>query len=312
MAVTDRVETARKNRKGAAVKFVEFMKLYRINKEAVFCAVEGEDGKYYDSRVRSHLGIEAEFMELGGKEAVLDFHKIISRHMEYWQAKILFFIDRDFDPLVKNVLIYETPCYSIENFYTSNKVLSRILRYEFKLYPFHEDFKNCLSLFTQRQTEFHNCTLLLNAWIACQRDLNNSGFSARLDLNSFDMKKLVKIRLDSVSAEYDQEQLEALFSNAPKISPEVLEEKINQFKKENPQIIFRGKFELDFFRTFLEHLISDCRSDKPTYFSSKRPVKLNVSGTNAISALSSYAETPKCFLRYLRTSIPQSMMSFGS
>lgn len=88
-------------------------------------------------------------------------------------------MDRDFDSLINNSLIYETPYYSIENFYTGNEAVSNILRNQFKLDDADEDYQIAMDLFKRRQKEFHASTRYFNAWIMLQRELSSEGIMSR-------------------------------------------------------------------------------------------------------------------------------------
>lgn len=65
--------------------------------------------------------------------------------------------------------MFETPCYAIENYYTSIAVYERVLKREFGMNVFDEDYKKCKEVYKRRYNEFHESILELNTWLKCQR-----------------------------------------------------------------------------------------------------------------------------------------------
>ncbi len=298
------IHKMRANRDTAPVKFIEFMRLYKHSKDSFFCIVEGEDGKYYDIRIRHYCrNNNYHFLVSGGKEEVIRLHSMITGKEEYKNAKTMYFVDKDFDDVLNISLIYETPCYSIENLYTTLDAFSRILKNEFGLNKLDADYEKCFDLFLERQNEFHECVKLLNAWIACQRDLSNKGICSRLNLNNININNFVDIELDKVVSKYDVNVIHKILPDAIKIESDVLEEKIKYIEKMDTQKYFRGKFEIEFMRIFLEKLKQDRCCKTPKYFTKRKRIRLNLSRSNIISELSQYAETPACLCSYLQSCI---------
>lgn len=305
------VDSLRASRQIAPVKLMEFIFSYRHCKDALFCFVEGEDSKFYGSRVQRCCDyFNIQFINSGGKKEVLRLFRIISSIIQYNDAHILYFIDRDFDPPVGRQEIYETPCYSIENLYTSKTVFSRIIKSEFGLVEIDEDYEKCIELFQARQSEFHQSILLLNAWIACQRAITNNGIPSRLDLANFNVKKYLDISLDKVISKYTMQDIERIFPEAVKISEIDLESKIMELEQVDKQKAFRGKFEIVFFKLFLDLLKTDRCSKDPKFFSSRYKVKLALTGTNLISELSGYAENPECLGIYVISRLVEYLRQF--
>ena len=168
------VNTLRASRDKAVVVFTELTRLYKQYPSALYRFFEGEDSKYYGIRIKNIIRPEKDVhLSCKGKEGVLGIHRMLSARNHYANIRAAYFIDRDFDKPISELGlngIYETPCYSIENFYTSVQCFSEVLRTEFKLIESDENFEKCVSLYVRLQEEFHNSIELLNTWIACQRD----------------------------------------------------------------------------------------------------------------------------------------------
>lgn len=297
------VDALRASRSKSAAVFVEFTRLYKKYPSALYCFFEGEDDKYYGIRIQTIVKPEKDvYFSCDGKKGVLGIYRMLKLRKYYANVKAAYFVDRDFDESIigmnlEGVIldeIYETPCYSIENFYTSTQCISKILRSEFKISESDEDFEKCVSLYTKLQIEFHNSVEFLNAWLACQR-----ARSTRLNISSRRVSDFVSIGLDSITAKYTVDELCNVFGNTPAISQEELDNRRSDLKVKSFQKSFRGKFEIDFLRIFLTKLIAEANQNYSLYFTARRRVTLNLPVGSTISDLSQYADTPACLYSYL-------------
>lgn len=300
-----RAQFLRDQRGAESVKLREFMKLFRVHGvEGVYCFVEGEDSKYYSIRIRAkYHSLEPNFINSGGKQSVLKLYEVITKKTEYNDARLLFFVDRDFDQLINNPDIYETPVYSIENFYTSLSCFSRILKIYFKLNEACDDFAVSIALFNRMQEKFHNAMLLINAWIAYQRDISNAQNTARLDLKDIDLDEFVTIKIDQVQERYNIEKIKEFFPNAIQVQERDLAEKIEIFKNQNKQEIFRGKYEIEFLRKFLEILRTEIGRKHSNIFKERKTISLQLSRKNLLSELGDCADISSCLVSYIEKMI---------
>jgi hypothetical protein len=249
-------------------------------------------------------------IKCGGREKVLAVQQLIANHTEYDRYKKAFFIDRDFNaPLLPAFSsIFETPCYSVENFYISIAVFKEILTNEFHLSEVTDKviFDNCVSIFSARQAEFHQAICLFNAWYACLIDLKNSiGTQTGVKLGDKFPKKFIEFTLKSVKSQYDITTIQSLFPTATQVETEKLHAKVLIFQHCEHHKVFRGKYELEFLIEFLRLLLKDAVTPKVIF---KTKTKLNfafgdASGLNneqVINIFSGYAETPESLIEYLK------------
>ena len=294
------VNTLRASRDKAVVVFTELTRLYKQYPSALYCFFEGEDGKYYGIRIKNITRPEKDFyLPCKGKEGVLGIHRMLSARKYYANIRAAYFIDRDFDKPISELGlngIYETPYYSIENFYTSVQCFSEVLRTEFKLIESDENFEKCVSLYVRLQEEFHNAVELLNTWIACQRDK-----SSELNISDISVSRFVNIELERITKKYVIENLYTMFPGAITISKEELDARLTELRSSTRQKSFRGKFEIEFMLTFLQKLMLEANQGNSPYFTRKVKVVLSLSKRNIISDLSQYADTPDCLYSYLES-----------
>lgn len=288
------------------VAFTEFMLSYSNDDTTVcYCFYEGdEDTRYYASRIKAFIG-ESEYLPFscGGRDRVKKIIKLIENRKEYESAITFFFIDKDYTSEEISSKLYVTPCYSIENFYSSQATLVNILLNEFNIPKTHADYQKIINIFLSIQNKFHNKMLLINSWLACQSDLRLADNEIkRLNIDSTlskYFKGIVKDNLEDISDFSDLNNLDTiqniLFPTAEKIPHEVVKNKLEAFKDNNNfSYDFRGKFELYFFVSFLIKLKNEvCKKDS-SIFTHKRKCSLVFSKNNAISNLSQYADTPGC------------------
>lgn len=309
----------RQSREKAQVAVLEFALSTRKFSTHLFCFFEGKDNDYYVPRIRRFTDNYYP-IKCGGREKVLDVYRIIVNRPEYSRYKKAFFIDSDFNPPLAATVppIFETPCYSIENFYVSPHVFKGILTNAFHVSEVNDPtkFDDCLALYTKQQAEFHEAISLFNAWYACLVDIKNETgkeTGATLgELSIFKGKdkeggkkylKFIDFTLQSVSADYDFERIKATFPEATDVPNDVLADKHEQFKRCNGSQVFRGKFEMQFLVKFIQLLIHDSLSTKSVVKSKINFAFGDASSMNneqATNIFEGYADTPSNLIEYLR------------
>ncbi len=302
------LDDIRKSKDKAQVAFQEFALSTRKFAEHLFCFFEGKDDVYYVPRIKQ-ITDKYKIISCGGRDRVLKVHQLITNRPEYNDYKVAFFIDKDFNPPLaeQEVPIYETPCYSIENLYTSINVFREILLHEFRLSEIFDEgvIQTSLDLFRERQKEFHQSVTLFNSWYACLIDLRNQeNKQTGVNLGNKFPKEFIDFTLDSVSASYDLEKIKHTFPKALAVEEDILNEKKELFKSFDATQTFRGKYELEFLIRFIQLLIQDSHHAQKYI---KQKLNFDFSDTlnhqQAMKIFSTYAETPERLLQYLKNVI---------
>ncbi|MBE9183872.1 DUF4435 domain-containing protein [Microcoleus sp. LEGE 07076] len=297
------IEKLRKSREKSQVAYAEFALHTKKGKDGLFCFFEGNDNAYYVPRIKRFTDNYYP-INCGGRDKVLEVYRLITIHAEYDKYKKAFFIDRDFnEPLPPhNPPIFETPCYSIENFYASVDVFKEILKNELHLSEVSDEaFQVCISLFTQRQQEFHQATSLINAWYACLIEIRNqTGNQTGVNLVDKLPKDFIHFTLDSVVQKYDCETIKHKFPQALEVSEDILNIKLDDFTRCEQYKTFRGKYEMEFVVTMIQLILQDSSNSK-NYIKDKIKFTFGekLSNEQAISLFSVYAETPESLNNYL-------------
>ncbi len=285
----------------ASVALHKFILLVNTFPEDLFCFFEGKDSPYFSPRIESDFEGEFHPINCKGKKNVIKLFELIEKKNEYDKYKKAFFIDRDFDQSIKSKydILYETPCYSIENLYSGLSTFKKILKSEFDLTEVDKEFQDCVALYQARQNEFHDTTLLFNAWYACLKvKALKEGVSTNVNLDNKLPKGFVVIRIEGISQNYDLDKIDETFTNSLAYDKQELQEKIEEFKQVDKRKVFRGKYEIEFVYEIIKALINDANDKKLKKYLKKR-TKLNLDKAQIISQLSQYAETPDCLKEFI-------------
>ena len=284
------LEQMRNSRNMSEVMFKKFTEANKYFKTHAFCFYEGEDGKYYNTRVTRYWGCNFISLVAGNKNEVLRIMRKIKSDSLYCNVCTMFFVDRDYDnPLADVDDLFETPCYSVENFYAQESVLARVLQSEFGLSIMESDYYKCIECYRERLKEFIKVIIKFNAMVKYQHLYKPD---VRCQFSSIKTSHLACIEIGKVTkASRHDEQIEKCNSllNA---DASVLGEIETAFHSdENICINLRGKNQLDFFVEFIK-ILKDLNS-AGAYFSERlRNVNINLTD-NRLSELSQYAVTPK-------------------
>jgi len=291
-------------RESPIVAFTTFALHIAQNKSGFFCFFEGKDSGYYVPRIKIHYSGNYFPIRCESKKNVIKVFTLIGAHPEYQEYKIGYFVDRDFNTPLDIASIYETPCYSIENFYTSSEVFGEILKSELGITEIENSFIKCLELYKNLQESFHDSVALFNAWYACYIEKCILLNSAReVKLGSKLPSEFIKISLQGIEKFYDLNSIKEKYPVTIPIDDEEITKRMELHKYENRGLIFRGKFELNFMLTILTELINDSNKNRD-YITT--PINYGINNNLAISHFSQYAITPSCLNTYINSITKQS------
>lgn len=299
------VQKTREARNKSVVIYTKFCQCKELHKTALFCFYEGEDAKYYGNRVeqftaRSNDGVVS--FNCGGKAGVLKVKEMLKAKEQYQDVKKAFFIDSDFFPQKDyDTDVYQTEGYSVENYYTSISAFTRILHYAFGINCSSSDYGKCLNDYESRMKEFHNCVMVLNAWIKAQRKNELKSGKRDLELTDFKVAKYFdKMSIDSISVKtvIDKKFLEEYFADLNFVEETEVEKYVEEFKSINMQQFFRGKFELEFLKKIIEDLRT--KNKKGDYFAEHYECVKIDPNVDPLLILSQFADTPDSLIMFLK------------
>lgn len=309
----------REKTKDKSSLFLSYKQNFKDYPENLHCFFEGEDNKYYSSRIEKYTEYTMNDIcnyDCNGRDGVIKlFRKLKSS--EFWDdSKYLFFVDRDYDIIsyTEHKELYQTDMYSIENFYTHIDCFKKILNVEFSFNSVDYAFKNTLKDYLEIHREFQKITFPINVWNKIQKE---KGIAIKL--SCYEMTYFIQsIKLDKITLEKDINFDSLLdfhvtnIQNNKNILQDVKEKMIEQLKDtsaieflkqcndysfENAEKLSRGKYEIYFLEKILYDML---QKNKQTDYFRKEIVHLNVNATvSKIGSYSLYAHTPNCLVLYL-------------
>lgn len=299
------IQKVKEARNKGVVAFSRYCQEKKKYRNYLFCFFEGEDAKYYFPRIEKYSGYKYDKIihyNCGGKKGVLKALSLVGKNSDEFYTAKAFFVDSDYDTTkYDNPLLYQTPCYSIENFYASKEAFSKLLNREFGINTTEKDFFKCCSDYSQRQQEFHDETIYINSWLACQRVLEESLENHKVVLSDFKISKLFsEITIDSIVSKekINREKLEQLFPDSMYVEECEIEKEIEYFKNGDMGRLFRGKFEIEFLKKIIDSL--KVKNKTGGYFSRKY-TSVNIDpNINTLSTLENYADTPQSLIDFLK------------
>lgn len=292
------LDEMREARESSNVAFINFTDNHAKFSSHVFCFYEGEDGKYYNQRIKAILGNNIISIKTGNKKETLKVWRKIKIDSVYDKTRKMFFVDRDMDdiPEDKNGDLYITPCYSIENLYVNSQTFGAILQSEFSCDIIEPDYQKCINKFDELYKQFNNEMIEFNALVLLRKkkDLGNG----KVSLSNIKTHQMIEISMDVIGkgCKYD-EIINNLKTKLKTVDAE-LEDAINEIKaKGDYNNLFRGKNQLDFMVTFI-NILKQLHKEEKFFEKKQESVTINISG-NRLSELSQYAILPNCLQAFV-------------
>ena len=274
--------------------------LEKKNHHSLFCFMEGKhDPDYYLGHIRSICGDDFIVIECGNKRNVLDVYNSVF-DKEHDKYKLSFFIDKDFDEPINNPNIFETDCYSIENYYCSQNAFKRILKYGLGIPEEADYWQNVVDFYLAQYGQFHHTVDLFNAFYSLihkyERD-NNIVY--RLNLCECFPSDLANTNVNSCSKTYTLQKLLDKYSiGADVMTQDEVDAECVRLWNLDPFKVFRGKFEIDMLYKLLNYLISDANNNSQTRIIKKK-VSISLNGHSFMADLAQYADIPDSLRTYL-------------
>lgn len=261
-----------------------------------YCFVENYDLCFYPHRVEDILGCKAVGVPCEGKKNVIALYALVSSKPEYNKYRIRSFVDADFDDnSTVDSHIYVTTCYSIENLYMDEDVVSRILENEYKIRPNAPDRKHqlCLDMYNRQLSSFHNAVLLFNSWY---KTVKSKGLTKEMMTNLGDSlpSDMIDLTIGAIRPLYDKTAIEAKYPLAPKCTDDEINASSMIFTADAKY--FRGKYEIQFLHKFFEYLNADAKGARQ-YTVHRKGV--NMDRARMISTLDHYVSTPEDMRLYI-------------
>ena len=293
----------RRRRESPAVDLIRLIKKIDNYDTNLICVFEGNDAAFYGARIDIVFpDFLRKSLSCRSKKKVLDLRDSISKNLELQKAKIIYFVDKDFEERIEGANLYCTPTYSIENLYVNENVFRKVLTDELGLCAF-EDARlvdRLIDWYARIESEADTALLALNAWIMVRVEESKTNPAVRLNLNNYEIDEFISIDSESVIKNYDLPHLDAIFSIDEEIDEVDFQTCSERLDSLNPRQQCRGKYRLQFFRKILLLVIKDAASGEGLFEGRVVRSKLSLSKNQVVSELSQYADTPGCLMDFLK------------
>lgn len=297
----DRKKMMKLKSRNVNVYLTKLLKKIANYESTLVCVFENNDAEYYGNRIDMHIdNVERENLKCKGKDDVLALKIKVDKNLELKSAKILFFVDKDFDEITKDKNLYCTPCHSIENLYVSERSFKKILNDQFHINRLDNDelFSNLINCFRNFESEADNALKELTAWLMVAIEDSEEDNSIQLHLKNIQVNKFIKVDNYSVQKIYDTDSISDIFKINHIVNKDRYSRYLEELDKSELSLIIRGKYRLEYYRDFLQKLINDVRKSENFFEGHSIKCSLQLS-KDLVSELSSFAETPKCLKIFL-------------
>jgi hypothetical protein len=286
------------------VGYAEFLRSCQLDSVILYCFIEAKDDEiYYSNVLQGILGDTFETFKCRNKDGVLKVYHLVKGNVIYGEIRVAFFVDRDFDPLLNNPHVFETPWHSVENYYVDASCIKKLIHEQFGIDRINDagDFALTLNRYLLLQNEFHKRVTNLNSWLSCHADERAKGNTLRINIDDkVKWKDIVNSNLDGVEIKaLTFEELTQLFE-VSEIQIDAFNSKVEVFRAVNAAHAFRGKFELKFLVSFLKVFSNEVSKPSGHLCSKRYSCTLQFAIENIVTTLSSYAVVPESLRNYIK------------
>lgn len=292
----------RESRDSLSEKYTEFNHLKTMCPQNFIAFYEGKDAPYFYGKIKQYTQMEISPIKCNGKSKVKNMYLSLKDKGALADVKTGFFIDKDFDKNDEDFVLadfYVTERYAIENYYTTESCVSKIIKNEFGLSEGCADYDIIMNRFRSFQTSYHASTSLFNSWYYT---VKNNGQHCEVSLD----ENLPKGYLDydfenwKVSQAYNLDDLNSKYSGQSYVvtAAEILPNR--QKLDANPTFYYRGKFELSCLVCFMVNILSELNRKASVQGTLKRnPYKCQINSSQVLSLWAQYTDEDEKLKDYL-------------
>lgn len=280
----------------SAVLKMKFIALRGRMQNVNIFAFEGVDDKFVYYHWIKQLKNDLEYVPFlcGGKGDALKLMNSLERDVNGLRNKVYFCIDRDFDQEKYEFDgLYVTNFYSFENHLARSEVLTEILKNDFHLHEQPDLIAYIDSIYCKLEEKFFGIVRDLNLvlFVASSLKINRKNklpdkIGALVDINIYD----VNSKFENVFELIDLERNPSL---------EEMDLNTGAFDKLDPRDRYRGKFNILFFKRFLEIIYQEIKKPNDDFFKNALQDGLVPKLNLTIDTIASRSKAPKCFSTFI-------------
>lgn len=283
--------------------FQKFILEYNKYENILFYFVEGEDFCYYNPRIINYSTSKDNISyQCDGKRNVIGVNKLIKEKVKIKNdSKLMFFVDRDYGLDKVPSDIYVTDYYSIENFYLNEETVKSILENFMEVNKHSRNYEICLKYFKETYAEYSKFSVKINAFYYTIREYEKTNGCPRADFKKIKFTRFIETDSldDFLMKDLSYEELLETYEIEYDIEESCFRKNSLLFD-ENRHHNFRGKFELEYLKWFLNRTRVAIKEGLYN-FDKDRVCKYDFYA-DTMKVLSAYAYTPDSLINYIRDS----------
>lgn len=235
-------------------------KVNELGNDTVYCFIEGKDTPYYRVRAINCLNKNVHFISCKCKDNVIHTYDRLNPNEDYQDFKKLYFVDRDYDPLMNNPDIFETDGYSVENYYAGKTFVENFLN-DFCGFTYSPD-PLITDAIMRAYEDWERIFLDHMHLFSCWYKLTKPYFPVKYFEDSIPAI-IMKVDKSGIHTfEYTVDDLNVNFPNTADLTQEDIDrEMVLPFSLND----VRGKFVLHFMEGFLQFAIAKIKNLKPSF-----------------------------------------------
>lgn len=290
------------SQKSGVSAMLEFVLQYRDFDKVVACFVEGKDSSYYRSRVENNVDMNNEvlFYSCNGKSEV----ELVKRMIDYnlhlkKDVKTLYFCDNDYGIDDKVNGVFYTDFYSIENYYSTESFIKKIIKNVFNINIYNPEYNICMDLYKEKYKKFNEQIIKLNAYCYGLRVKEKELSSLRSNFNCIKLRDIL-INDDFEDFELRKFDYDIIKSMIVSENPPTKQE-YDECLKIIDKTKLRGKWELLFVIWFLDGLRKQIKNGGSGLSKNNRNI---ISFQNEImTSMGKYAITTESLINYITQNV---------
>ena len=289
--------------------FQKFVLEYNKYENTLFYFVEGEDFCYYNPRIINYsTSTDNICYRCDGKCNVIGVNNLIKKKIKIKNnSKLMFFVDRDYGLDKVPSDIYVTDYYSIENFYLNEETVKSILENFIEVNKHSRNYEMCLKYFKKTYTEYSKFSVKINTFYYTIREYEKINRYPRADFRKIKFTRFIETdKLDDfLMKDLSYEALLETYEIEYNIDESCFRKNSLLFN-ENNHYNFRGKFELEYLKWFLNKIRV---AIKDGLFNFDKDLVCNYDFyVDTMKVLSEYAYTPDSLINYIKNRVKQKIL----
>lgn len=240
------------------------------------------------------------FYPCNGKHEVELVKKMIDLNLHLKEdVRVLFYCDNDYGLYNKTNGIFYTDLYSVENYYSTENFIIRILNNVFNINKYNPEYEICLNLYRKKYKEYNEQIVKLNAYCYGIRKSEKNESLARTNLNNLKLKNFMN------NDDFSEFQMKELNYKIIKLmissKINILEEEYDRYLEEIDNTKLRGKWEIQFIIWFLEGLRKEIKNGGSGLAKNNRTI---ISFQNEImTSMEKFADTSDSLVEYIKSNV---------